>query len=526
MLVSEDCHHDICPMDNTRKNNGTVITKEVFLQQQCVIKELREDNERLTADVLFYKNEIAQLKRMIFGAKSERFISGEDTSQLLLGLNLTEPMAEPAKTETISYGRKQKEEKGPVVHTRQALPSHLPRHEEIIEPKEIPAGAKKIGQEITEILEYNPGTLTVRRIIRNKYILPKEDNKNPETKIIIGELPSLPIPKGYASPSLIAHIIVSKFIDHIPLYRQAQQFKRQGVDIPESTLADWVHQPCNLLEPFYETLKEKILQCDYLQADETPIPVLTQDKPGATHKGYLWVYRSEKDKLVLFEYQKSRAREGPKELLKNFKGTLQTDGYTGYEIFDKPGEITLLACMAHARRKFEKALDNDKARAGYALEKIQQLYMTERKAREAGFSFEQRKALREKESLPILAELGEWMNQNITQVMPKSAIGMALTYTLNLWNRLNGYLFDGKYQLDNNFIENSIRPVALGRKNYLFAGSHEAAQRTAMLYTLMGTCKMNGVEPYAWLKDILSRIPDHKANLLYELLPNNWKPLQ
>ena len=211
--------------------------------------------------------------------------------------------------------------------------------------------------------------------------------------------------------------------------------------------------------------------------------------------------------------------------MNDFTGTLQTDGYAAYNIFDKPGKISLLACMAHTRRKFETALDNDKVRAGHALTKIQALYSTERKAREAGYSFEQRKELREQESLPVLAELEEWMKQNITQVMPKSAIGIALAYTLNLWNRLNGYLLDGKYEIDNNLIENSIRPVALGRKNYLFAGSHDAAQRTAMLYSFLGSCKMNDVEPSAWLKDVLTRLPDHKANKLHELLPNNRKSL-
>ena len=494
-LVSEGCKVDICVMNNTQENIKMPFNEESFLRLQGMYLVVRDENVQLAADVLYYKNEIAQLKRMIFGAKSERFISGEDSSQLLLGLNLTEPMAEPVKTETITYERKQKEENKQLIHSRQPLPSHLPRHEEVIEPIEKPAGAKKIGEEITEILEYTPGALIVRRIVRPKYLLPKENNKGP--RIIIADLPSLPIPKGIAGPGLLTHIIISKYVDHLPIYRQAQQFKRQGVEIAESTIVDWIHQCCDLLAPLYETLKENVLKCKYLQADETPIPVLTKDKPGATHKGYLWVYRDVIDKLILFEYQKTRAREGPQKILNDFTGTLQTDGYTAYNIFDKPGKITLLACMAHARRKFETALDNDKIRAEYVLTKIQALYSTERKAREAGYSFEQRKELREQESLPILAELEEWLKQNITQVMPKSAIGIALAYTLSLCNRLNGYLLDGKYEIDNNLIENSIRPVALGRKNYLFAGSHDAAQRTAMLYSFLGSCKMNDVEPSA-----------------------------
>ncbi len=524
MLVSEVCYNHICVMNNTQENIQMPFNEDSFLRLQGMYKDVRDENFRLTTDVLYYKNEIAQLKRMIFGTKSERFVSDENSSQLLLGLNLTEPMVEtPVKTETITYERKQKEENKQLVHSRQPLPSHLPRHEEVIEPKEIPMGAKKIGEEITEVLEFKPGTLVVKKTVRPKYLFQTADGKEP--RIIIADLPSMPIPKGIAGASLIAHIMVSKFVDHIPLYRQGQQFKRQGVDIPLSSIGDWIRQGCNLAVPLYETLMKKVLNSEYLQADETPIPVLTKDKPGATHKGYLWVYRSVLDNLVLFKYEKSRAREGPKELLKNFKGTLQTDGYSAYDIFDKPGEITLLACVAHARRKFEFALDNDKARAEYAMTKIQQLYMIERLARENNYSFEQKKSLRDKEAKPILEELEGWMKQNITQVMPKSAIGIAFSYTLGLWKRLKRYIDDGRFEIDNNSIERCIRPVSIGRKNYLFAGSHEAAQRTAMLYSFMGTCKMNNVEPFAWLNDVLTRLPDHKANRLEELLPNNWQPL-
>jgi transposase len=284
-LVSEGCKVDICVMNNTQENIKMPFNEESFLRLQGMYLVVRDENVQLAADVLYYKNEIAQLKRMIFGAKSERFISGEDSSQLLLGLNLTEPMAEPVKTETITYERKQKEENKQLIHSRQPLPSHLPRHEIVIEPMAKPAGAKKIGEEITEILEYTPGALIVNRIVRPKYLLPKEDNK--DTRIIIADLPTLPIPKGIAGPGLLTHIIISKYVDHLPIYRQAQQFKRQGVEIAESTIVDWIHQCCDLLAPLYETLKESTLKCKYLQADETPIPVLTKDKPGATHKGYL-----------------------------------------------------------------------------------------------------------------------------------------------------------------------------------------------------------------------------------------------
>ena len=254
-------------------------------------------------------------------------------------------------------------------------------------------------------------------------------------------------------------------------------------------------------------------------ADETPIPVQTKDKPGSTHKGYHWVYYAPLNKLVCFDYRKGRGREGPHEFLEGFRGALQTDGYAAYNEFEKREGITLLACMAHSRRKWDKAKDNDPKRAEHALKKIQELYEVERNAREQALTFEERKELRQKESIPVLAELEAWMRDQLTQVLPKSAIGEAITYSLKLWKRLERYTEDGRWEIDNNAIENSIRVVALGRKNYMFAGSHEGARNAAMIYSFLGTCKINDVEPYAWLQDVLTRIPDHSILQLEELLP-------
>ena len=254
-------------------------------------------------------------------------------------------------------------------------------------------------------------------------------------------------------------------------------------------------------------------------ADETPIPVLTKDKPGSTHKGYHWVYYAPLERRVCFDYRKGRGREGPREFLDGFKGALQTDGYAAYNGFEKQDGVTLLACLAHARRKFEKCKDNDPMRANHALKKIQELYDVEREAREQKFTFEERKELRQKESVPVLTELEKWMKKELIEVLPKIAIGEAIDYTLKLWKRLERYTEDGRWEIDNNKIENSIRPVALGRKNYMFAGSHEGARNAAMIYSFLGTCKINNVEPYAWLKDVLTRIPDHSIQQLEELLP-------
>jgi hypothetical protein len=225
------------------------------------------------------------------------------------------------------------------------------------------------------------------------------------------------------------------------------------------------------------------------------------------------------DKLVVFDYQKGRSRDGPREFLKSFRGALQTDGYQAYDEFENKEGITLLACMAHVRRKFDQAMDNDPTRATCALGKIQQLYKIEREAREKNLSQDQRKELRQKEARPVLEELEGWMKDQLVQVLPRSAIGEALAYSLRLWKRLIRYIDDGRWEIDNNGVENSIRPVPLGRKNYMFSGSHKGARYAAMMYSFMGTCKMNNVEPFSWLRDVLTRIPDHSINKLEELLP-------
>jgi transposase len=507
---------------------GYDILLQGFNKQAELIAELQ-------SELFYHKQELFKLKKVIFGSKSERFIPNQiNVNQLTLGLDVPEIESPAPVSETVTYTRT----KAPVQDkirqqpVRQALPAHLPRKEEVIEPQEDIHGAKKIGENITEILEYESGRLFVRKIIRPKYlkvatVAPETSSEvSSETTIITAEMPSLPIPKGNAGPGLLSHIIISKFVDHLPFYRQVQIIKREGVTIAESTINGWFTSSCNLITPLYNTQKVQLLKATYLMADESPIPVLTSDKPGATAKGYFWVYYSPEKKIVLFDYQPGRDRAGPLAMLKDFNGSLQTDGYNVYDIFDKPGIIVLLACMAHVRRKFIEAQDNDAPRAQYALELIQELYKVEDQAREQALCANARKELRQQISKPILDSFGQWIKDNVTQVLPKSSIGKAIAYTLGLWDRLIRYIDDGRYEIDNNLIENSIRPVAIGRKNYLFAGSHEGAQRAAMMYSLLGTCKMHNVEPFAYLKDVLARIPEHKANRLEELLPCNWNHLQ
>jgi transposase len=466
-------------------------------------------------EVSYLTHQLAELKRLIFGSKSERFVSTAVDPQQ--GSLFEVPMDEPVEQkqqQQITYKRNKPEgKKHPL---RAELPAHLPRIDEVIEPQNLPGGAKMIGEIITEVLILKPGKFEVRRIRRPKYIIESTDEK---TTIITADLPSLPIPKGNADASLLSHILISKYVDHLPLYRQGQMFKRMGITIAESTLSGWFTASCKLLEPLYETLKNTIIQSDYLQADETPIPVLTKGKPGATHKGYHWVYNDPVRRLVFFDYRKTRSREGPNDILKNFSGHLQTDAYESYNNLKNQANITPLACMAHARRYFDKAKDNDAVRAEHALTVIQKLYAIERQARDQGLTYDQIKTLRHEKAVPILNELEAWLKENIYQVLPKSAIGKAISYTLNLWPRLIRYVDDGRFQIDNNLIENTIRPVALGRKNYLFAGSHDAAQYAAIIYSLLACCKLNDVEPFQWLTNTLSILPNHPANQLHTLLP-------
>lgn len=493
----------------TIKENEITLSREEY--EALLLK-----NSELEIEVQFLKHELSKIKRMIYGSRGERFIAATD-GQLNLGLEgIEETVPAETITETITYTRNKKTKPEIKGHGRCPLPAHLPRVEHIIEPDCDITGAKKIGAEITETLEYEPGRVFVNKYIRPKYALPEEKG------IVIGLLPSLPIPKGNAGASLLSHLMVSKYIDHLPFYRQVQMFKRQDIHIPESTVNDWFRSSCNLLLPLYERLIQRALQCDYLMADETPMAVLTNEKKGATHKGYIWVYYSPVERLACMEYKKGRGREGPKEFLKDFRGALQTDGYQVYDMYENNERIILLACMAHARRKFDEAKSNDKERAEYALTQIQRLYKIEEFARENNFTPEARKAIRDKEATPVLTELEQWLKSQLPHVLPKSPIGVAVSYTLGIWNRLARYLDDGRYEIDNNLVENAIRPIALGRKNYLFAGSHEAAQRAAMMYSFFGSCKRNNVEPFAWLKFVLENIPDTKMSELDRLLPDKW----
>ncbi|HVY73773.1 MAG TPA: IS66 family transposase [Puia sp.] len=492
------------------------------MDQSDYIARLEAQNKQLLEQVTLLTYELRDMKRLLFGRKSERFLPSAPNAQL----DLMQVMAEAALPAPITREVKvvtTKLESKPT--GRQALPANLPKVDIVLEPTEDITGLDKIGEEITEQLDYTPGKLQIRRYIRPKYARIKTDGTG-YTQVVIAPLPDFPIEKGIPAPGLLAQILVDKHVDHLPIYRQIKRYQRDGVKLSASTISGWLDAIAELLSPIGKELVRVVFESDYVQADETPLPVLDGETKGAAHTGYLWAYHSPPHQLIFYDFQPSRGKEGPIHLLKDYTGYLQTDGYGVYEHASIGGrkEIILMHCMAHARRYFEKALDNDQERAEYFLKEVQKLYAIERRIREENLQTTTIEHLRRQEAVPILQSLKNWLAENYSQVLPKSKIGKAIAYSLARWDRLSLYVTDARLQLDNNTVENAMRPVALGRKNYLFAGSNEGGKRLALFYSLLESCKKQQVNPWEYMKDILERLPATKTSQLRGLLPDQWKP--
>lgn len=489
------------------KVNTKLEKKTISLEEKT--SKLEEKNTEL-------EHRVKLLERMKFGQSRERF---EDPNQTQLPLDVEQAVLEEQEEvikQEITYSREKKKHPG-----RAKLPDHLPVEETHIYPEGDLSNMICIGKEITDILDYVPAYFKINRLIRYKYVTKDKDN----TQISIGDLPERIIDKGIPSEGLLSTILVDKYVDHLPLYRQKQRFSRENIDIASSTIDGWVAQSMDALKPLYQKLVTDIKNEGYLQVDETTIKVLDEKKKDKTHLGYYWVYHAPISKLVMFNYSPTRASSAALPVLKNFKGYLQTDGFSGYKAYGNKSDVTHLGCWAHARREFERALDNDKTRAQHVLVEIQKLYAVERQAKEQNLTPEQIKEFRLKESLPIINELGKYMFAQMKLTLPKSQIGKALAYSQTRWDNLSAYLYNGNLQIDNNLVENAIRPVALGRKNYLFAGSHDAAQRAAMAYTFFANCKKNDVNPYQWLKYVLENIQSINHKNITDLYPHNYKKL-
>ena len=491
--------------------NTLTIPKDEFLR-------LKKENIELKSQIDILKQQLANLQRMLFGPRSERF-TGIDPNQLTLDLGEIPQVEQEVQTEKITYTRK----KAKSYHARPLLPDDLPRVEEILTPDEDVTGWKIIGEERTEILEKKPAEFYVRVIVRPKYLSP--DGK----RIVIADLPNLPVHRGNVGEGLMSEIIISKWMDHLPIYRQRKIFARQGVNLAESTINGWISHVCEKMEVLYDAMVKAALKSNYLQVDETTMPVLTKDKPGSTHKGYFWGGNSPPVNIAFFLYDKSRGAKVPKKFLSEFKGAVQCDAYVGYDFLDEPDwakKITKLGCIAHARRYVEKSLANEPENAKEIMLAIQKLYQVERIARNHNLDFNQIKNLRQRFSVRILDSIHERLIEHLPEILPKSDWGKAVGYALRNWNELCRYTENGEWNIDNNLIENTIRPIALGRRNFLFAGSHEAAQRSAMIYTFMATCKINNVNPYDWLKWVMVTLPDTKMSKLENLFPTNFAKVQ
>jgi transposase len=470
--------------------------------------------EELIDQVTQLQHQVALLQKMVFGPRNERFKLSEETpaNQLSLGVS-TELIAEVKieKTSVKGHDRSKVKLEAKKHPGRNPLPSSLRREEIIIEPTEDVSGCVRLEDEVTEVLEVKAAEFYVKRYLRRKYVRKESEG------IAIGKLPARTIEKGIPGASVLVMLIIGKFVDHLPIYRQIAIFKRAGIILHYNTVLDWTNNGLDILVPLYDHLRRKILTSHYLQADETGIKVLDSEKNGSTHQGYLWAYRDVISNLVLFEYQRGRNKEGPAKMLKDFKGFLQTDGYAAYDQFYHHEGIQMLHCMAHARRYFKEAEDNDHERSSYALKLFQEIYEVERQIKD--LTNEERIRIRQQLSLPKLNEFSVWMTEQYRAVTPKSPIGKALEYSLKRWKELTLFTTDGQLEIDNNRIENQIRPIALGRKNYLFAGSHESAQRIAMIYSLLASCKANEIDPMKWLTHVLEELPNRTVNDIEDLLP-------
>jgi transposase len=393
----------------------------------------------------------------------------------------------------------------------------LETHEIVIEPEEVlahPEGWKKISEERTNQLDWVPAKIIKRVFIRPRYVKAEQ--------FALAPLPPQPIEQGMVGPGLLAQVLVSKYEYHSPLYRQEKMFRQQfGVQLSRKTMGSWVEQAAELLKPVYRVIREDLLRGNYLQVDETPIRYLDPDVKGKSQQGYLWTY-SRPGGDVLFEWRVSRSREGPKEFLKTFRGKLQTDGYSAYESLAKErNDLTLIGCWAHARRGFHEALTESKL-AAWFVRQIGLLYVVEKELRENKAGPQLRAAIRTWQSRPILARLRRAMELVRGRTLPQGLLGQAIDYALKRWDALTRFIADGTLEIDNNLIENAIRPSALGKKNWLFIGHPEAGERSAVIYTLLGSCRRHGINPSDYLKDLFTRLPAAKIAEIQQFTPRAW----
>lgn len=494
---------------------------------------LTEENAALRAEVKLLREKIDLLIRRIFGRSSEQL----DDNQLMLLLQGGDDGAKKDPASSASPGaleaeiEKRGKESRPVKPRRERearVPEHLPAVDEVIEPEEVtaaPEAWRHIGEEVTEQLDYQPARFLRRRIIRKKYVRRDEPHQAP----VIAALNTLQ-ERSIAAPGLLAQIIVAKYCDHLPLYRQEQIYAtRHGIAIPRQSMARWLGLAADWLRPIYEHIHTGVMAGGYVQIDETPVEYLSPGN-GQTKQGYLWACKRP-GADVSFTWATSRAAQCLERIIPaDFSGTVQCDGYQAYPSFARrsEGRITLAACWAHARRKFHEAAESAPQHAGWLLLHIQHLYRIEQQLRTTRAGPQQRQAKRASESRMIV----ERMHRAITRMkrsrrhLPKSAMGRAIDYTLTMWPMLTVYLEDGRVEIDNNPVENAIRPTAIGKKNWLFIGEAEAGQRSAVLFTIIEACRSRGIDPQTYLRDVLTRLPTMTNRQVKDVTPASWAKTQ
>ena len=385
----------------------------------------------------------------------------------------------------------------------------------------------EIGTDESSRLEHIAAKTYIKKTVIHKVMLKSDsNNKTPEDRrIICARLPLAPVNRCMAGASVLADIIIGKFMYHLPFYRQIQQYKESGITISDSTMGGWYEAAVEKLKLLYDILRQHILQSEYIQIDESVLPVIDSEKHKA-RKGYEWCVRDAIRGAVMFYYDRgSRGGKVAREILGAYKGAVQCDGYDAYDQFEKNDNITVYGCWAHARRKFVDALNENNRLATEALCFIRKIYKVESDANKAGLNADERKEQRLKISYPTIRLFETWMKETYLKVLPNSKMGDAIEYTYSLLPRLSRYVNDGRINIDNNLIENAIRPLALGRKNYLFCGNDASAYRAAIVYSLISTCKAVDVDPRTWMEDVLRKIPYYQRDQrdLAELLPFNWK---